>query len=114
MERRLRTSEGWLATPLGSIGDGIIACDNSGEIALMNRATGVVQASHGRKIIASVAPNPSHLEATVAQQLSGWESAAAKGKQLMGVLGLYEESSAQPAKNPVYDFSDEHRVYSLV
>jgi two-component system, cell cycle sensor histidine kinase and response regulator CckA len=87
MERRLRTSEGWLATTLGSIGDGIIACDNSGEIAFMNR---------------------------VAERLTGWESAAAKGKRLMDVLGLYEESSAQPAKNPVYDLlPGEHRVYSL-
>jgi hypothetical protein len=36
-ERRLRTSEGWVATTLGSIGDGIIACDNSGEMPFMNR-----------------------------------------------------------------------------
>jgi len=88
LERRLRTSEGWLATTLGSIGDGIIACDNSGEIAFMNR---------------------------VAERLTGWESAAAKGKPLMDVLGLYEESSAQAAKNPVFDLLlGEHRVYSLI
>jgi hypothetical protein len=49
----------------------------------------------------------------VAERLTGWESAA-KGKRLMDVLGLYEESSAQPAKNPVYDLlPGEHRVYSL-
>jgi two-component system cell cycle sensor histidine kinase/response regulator CckA len=88
MERRLRTSEGWLATTLGSVGDGIMACDTSGEIVFMNR---------------------------VAEQLTGWESGAAKGKLLMDVLGLYEESSPQAAKNPVYDlFPGEHRVYSLV
>lgn len=87
-ERRLRTSEGWLAITVGSIGDGIIACDNSGEIAFMNR---------------------------VAERLTGWESPTAKGKRLMDVLGLYEESSTQAAKNPVLDLlPGEHRVYSLI
>ena len=37
MERQLRTSESWLATTLGSIGEGIIACDTSGETAVMSR-----------------------------------------------------------------------------
>jgi two-component system, cell cycle sensor histidine kinase and response regulator CckA len=88
MERRLRISEGWLAATLESIGDGIIACDTSGEIAFMNR---------------------------VAERLTGWESKAAKGKPLMEVLGLYEESSTQASKNPVFDlFPGEHRVYSLI
>jgi two-component system, cell cycle sensor histidine kinase and response regulator CckA len=88
MERRLRTSEGWLAATLGSIGDGIIACDTNSEIAFMNR---------------------------VAEGLTGWESGAAQGKPLMDVLGLCEESSAQAAKNPVFDlFPGEHRVYSLI
>ena len=88
MERRLRTSEAWLATTLGSIGDGIIACDTSGEIAFMNR---------------------------VAETLTGWESSKAKGKPLMDVVGLYEESSAQTAKNPVFDLlPGEHRVYTLI
>ncbi|HEY7387878.1 MAG TPA: response regulator [Bryobacteraceae bacterium] len=88
MERRLRTSEAWLAATLGSVGDGIVACDTSGEIAFLN---------------------------PVAEQLTGWTSASAKGKPLMDVLHLLEEGSNQPAKNPVFDlFPGENRVYTLV
>jgi hypothetical protein len=40
---------------------------------------------------------------------------AAPPKPLMDVLGLCEQSSAQAAKNPVYDlFPGERRVYSLI
>jgi two-component system, cell cycle sensor histidine kinase and response regulator CckA len=88
MERRLRTSEAWLAATLGSVGDGIVACDTSGEIAFLN---------------------------PLAEQLTGWTSAAAKGKPLMDVLHLLEDSSNQPAKNPVFDlFPGENRVYTLL
>jgi two-component system, cell cycle sensor histidine kinase and response regulator CckA len=88
MERRLRTSEAWLSATLGSVGDGIIACDTSLEIAFMNR---------------------------IAEQFTDWTSVDAKGKLLLDVLVLYEESTTRPAKNPVFDlFPGEHRVYSLV
>ncbi len=88
MERRLRTSEAWLAATLASVGDGVIACDTNGEIAFLNR---------------------------LAEQFTDWDSIAAKGKMLMDVLVLYEESTTRPAKNPIFDlFPDEHRVYSLV
>lgn len=88
MERRLRTSEGWLAATLGSVGDGVIACDTSGEIAFLNR---------------------------IAEEFTGWNTAEAKGKLLMDVLVLYEESTTHPAKNPVFDlFPGELRVYSMV
>jgi two-component system, cell cycle sensor histidine kinase and response regulator CckA len=88
MERRLRTSEAWLAATLGSVGDGIIACDTSGEIAFMNR---------------------------VAEQFTGWDTADAKGRLLMDVLGLYEDSSTRPARNPIFDlFPGEHRAYWVI
>ena len=88
MERKLRASEAWLAATLGSVGDGIIACDSNLEIVFMNR---------------------------VAEDLTGLEGLAAKGKQLMDVLVLFEEATTRPAKNPVFDlFPGEHRVYSMV
>ncbi len=88
MERLLRTSEAWLAATLGSVGDGIVACDTNGEIAFLN---------------------------PVAEQLTGWTSSSAKGKPLMDVLRLLENGSNQPARNPVFDlFPGENRVYTLV
>jgi two-component system, cell cycle sensor histidine kinase and response regulator CckA len=88
MERRLRTSEAWLAATLGSVGDGIVACDTSGEIAFLN---------------------------PVAEQLTGWTTASAKGKPLLEVLHLFEDGTNQPARNPVFDlFPGENRVYTLV
>jgi two-component system, cell cycle sensor histidine kinase and response regulator CckA len=88
MEERLQTSQAWLAATLASVGDGIVACDTSGKIVFMNEA---------------------------AEQLTGWESDAAKGKPLMEVLGLCEDSSRRPAENPVSDqIPGEHRVYSLI
>ena len=88
MERKLRASEAWLATTLGSVGDGIIACDTGGEIVFMN---------------------------PVAERLTGWNGGRARGRLLMDVLGLFEESSVHPAKNPVFDlFPGESRVYDLI
>jgi two-component system, cell cycle sensor histidine kinase and response regulator CckA len=88
MERRLRTSEAWLSATLDSVGDGIVACDTSGEIAFLN---------------------------PVAEQLTGWTTASAKGKPLLDVLRLFEDGSNEPAKNPIFDlFPGENRVYTLV
>ncbi|MBZ5622268.1 MAG: response regulator [Acidobacteriia bacterium] len=88
MERRLRTSEAWLATTLRSVGEGIIATDTSGEIVCMN---------------------------PVAEQLTGWSGADAFGCPLMDVFGLFEESQSERAKNPIFDlFAGENRSYTLV
>ncbi|MBV9504402.1 MAG: response regulator [Acidobacteriia bacterium] len=87
MECRVRTSEGWLATTINSVGAGIIACDPLGEVVLMNPA---------------------------AEQLTGWNNHDARGRSLMDVLALYEEGTERHAKNPVFDlFPDENRAYTL-
>jgi PAS domain S-box-containing protein len=88
MDRRLRTSEAWLATTLRSVGEGIVATNSDGEVVFMNPC---------------------------AERLTGWLGAEAQGRVLMEVLGLFEESSRQPAKNPVFDLAEgENRTYTLV
>src|SRR5690348_564353 len=88
MERRLRNSEAWLATTLGSIGDGVIATNTSGETVFIN---------------------------PVAEQLTGWSAAGARGLLLMDVMSLCDESTDRPAKNPTYDLlPGETRVYTLI
>jgi two-component system, cell cycle sensor histidine kinase and response regulator CckA len=88
MERRLRANEAWLSTTLRSVGEGIIATNNGGEIVFLN---------------------------PVAEQLTGWSSSDAYGCLLMDVLGLFDESQGQPAKNPVFDrIAGENASYSLI
>ncbi|SPE34426.1 putative Multi-sensor hybrid histidine kinase [Candidatus Sulfopaludibacter sp. SbA6] len=88
MERRLRASEAWLSATLSSVGEGIVATDTHGEVVFMN---------------------------PVAQQLTGWSSDDAQGRQLMDVLGLFEESETRPVKNPVLDlFPGESRSCTLI
>jgi len=88
MERRVRASEAWLSTTLRSVGEGIIATNTSGEIVFMN---------------------------PVAEQLTGWSAADAYGYLLMDVLGLFEDSRNQPAKNPTSDLlAGETRSYTLI
>lgn len=88
MERRLRTSEAWLATTLRSVGEGIVATDTNGEIVFMN---------------------------PVAERLTGWSGADAHGRQLMQVVELFDEPNSRPAKNPIFDLMDgERRQYTLI
>ena len=88
MERRLRTGAAWLATALRSVGDGIVATDSDGEVAFMN---------------------PS------AERLSGLTGDQAKGRDLMEVLKLYDESSGLTARNPLFELTErEARTYSMV
>jgi two-component system cell cycle sensor histidine kinase/response regulator CckA len=88
MDRRLRASEAWLSATLRSVGDGIIATNSNCEIEFLNN---------------------------VAEQLTGWQSAEAKGRQLAEVIELFDEVEALPAKNPVFDlFAGESRAYTLI
>ncbi len=88
MEKRVRASEAWLSTTLRSVGEGIIATDPNGDVAFLN---------------------------PLAEQLTGWPGTEAHGCPLMEVLGLCDEPSREPAKNPVFDlFPEERRPYTLV
>jgi len=88
MERRLRTSEAWLATTLRSVGDGLIATDTEGEIVFLN---------------------------PVAEELTGWSANEAHGRMLMDVLQLCAEATRRPAKNPIVDLlPGDSRHYTLL
>jgi PAS domain S-box-containing protein len=88
MERRLRTGAAWLATTLRSVGEGIVATNSDGEVAFMNPG---------------------------AERLTGWRDEDAKGRPLMEVLRLYDETSGQPARNPVFDLVErENNAYMLL
>ena len=88
MESRVRASEAWLWTTLRSVGEGIIATDSTGDMVFMN---------------------------PVAEDLTGWSNSDAYGIPLMDILGLRDESTGQPAGNPVFELlPEENRTYRLV
>jgi diguanylate cyclase (GGDEF)-like protein/PAS domain S-box-containing protein len=72
--RALADSEYNLSTTLYSIGDGVIATDVTGRITRMNK---------------------------VAERLTGWPFALAKGRQINDVFCLFNEHTHQPVEVPV-------------
>jgi PAS domain S-box-containing protein len=74
MEQQLRESERWLSTTLRSVGDALIATDAAGRVRLMN---------------------------PVAEALTGWEQAAAQGRDVMEILHLINAETRAPAINPI-------------
>ena len=85
MESRLKDSERWLATTLKSIGDGVIATDQAGNIVFMN---------------------------PLAEALTGWSQDEALGRNMGDVYRLLSEAR-QPLENPVTRVLREGAVIGL-
>jgi PAS domain S-box-containing protein len=66
--------EQWLNTTIRSIGDAVIACDTDGTVDFMN---------------------------LVAEQLTGWKEAQAKGKSLHEIFPIFNEETRTAVENPV-------------
>jgi PAS domain S-box-containing protein len=66
--------EQWLNTTIRSIGDAVIACDTNGDISFMNR---------------------------VAELLTGWTEAEARGVSLHDVFRIFNEDTRAVVENPV-------------
>ena len=83
---RTQESEEWLSTTLMSIGDGVIATDKEGRVASMN---------------------------AVAQSLTGWKEAEAKGRPLEEIFKILEEERREPVKNLVMRVLSEGMTVGL-
>jgi len=92
-EQRLRRSEAWLSTTIRNVAGGLIATDPAGNIVFMNRP---------------------------AEDLTGWDSAAAAGHPFLEVFRIYEETTDLPVTHPLVTAYDGReldmgpRVYKLV
>nr|MBI3614259.1 PAS domain-containing protein [Nitrospirota bacterium] len=81
-----REREEWLATTIGSIGDGVIATDRHGTVLFMNQ---------------------------VAQALTGWQQSDAKGRPLEEVFTIVNEASREIVESPVAKVLREGLVVGL-
>src|SRR5918998_5467135 len=70
----LRESAEWFSTTLNSIGDAVIATDFAGRVTFMN---------------------------AVAEELTGWAVAEARGLPLDSVFVILDETTRQPVRSPV-------------
>ncbi len=73
-QERLREQQEWLRVTLASIGDAVIATDTQGRVTFLNG---------------------------VAEGLTGWTQADAKGQPLEAVFPILNEQTRQPVENPV-------------
>jgi PAS domain S-box-containing protein len=85
-QEALARSEKWLSTTLGSIGDAVIATDMNGTVTFMN---------------------------PVAQSLTGWTQAQAKGKSMDLVFDIVNKDTRLPVENPVKKVFREGKVVGL-
>lgn len=79
-------SEQQLRTTLASIGDGVITCDITGRVQMMN---------------------------PVALELTGWSQAEALGQPLETVFHIIDEANREPIENPVSKVKRLNRVVGL-
>jgi PAS domain S-box-containing protein len=76
----------WFATTLRSIGDAVITTDAEGQVTFMN---------------------------PVAETLTGWTEAEARGKALQDVFAIFSETTGAPVESPVTRVLREGRVVGL-
>jgi len=86
MEHRLKESESWLSATLKSIGDAVMATDAQGHIQFMN---------------------------PVAEALTGWPEAEARGKAFEQVFHIIHQETRRPAQDPVARVFREEVVVGL-
>jgi len=79
----LRGQREWLSTTLGSIGDGVIATDPSGSVLLLNR---------------------------VAEDLTGWTAAEARGRPIWVVFRVVDEETRKALDDPALRALREREV----
>lgn len=75
-----------LHTTLASIGDGVIACDSECNVELLN---------------------------PVAEHLTGWTQAEARGRSIGEVFPLFDEETREPMEDPVHKVKREDRIVFL-
>ena len=79
----LRGQREWLSTTLGSIGDGVIATDPSGSVLLLNK---------------------------VAEDVTGWSAAEARGRPIWVVFRVVDEETRKPVDDPALRALREREV----
>lgn len=82
----LRGQREWLSTTLGSIGDGVIATDPNGSVLLLNK---------------------------IAEQMTGWSGAEARGRPIWEVFRVINEGSRKPVDDPALKALRERAVTRL-
>jgi PAS domain S-box-containing protein len=82
----LRGQREWLSTTLSSIGDGVIATDPSGSVLLLNK---------------------------IAEQLTGWTVAEARGRPIWEVFRVVDEGSRKPIDDPALKALRERQMTRL-
>ena len=82
----LRGQREWLSTTLGSIGDGVIATDPSGSVLLLNK---------------------------VAEDLTGWSAADARGRPIWEVFRVVDEGTRKSVDDPALKALRERTVTRL-
>jgi PAS domain S-box-containing protein len=82
----LRGQREWLSTTVGSIGEGVIATDPSGSVLLLNK---------------------------IAEQLTGWPMAEARGRPIWEVFRVIDESTRKPVDDPALKALRERAVTRL-